>query len=167
MAIRDIIDSRRSERSFSDKPVEKEKLDSLLHAALHAPTGRNSQPLFFVILQDKKKMEELFSRVDVRNNFYHCDAILFVMAREDDYLNDLNCGAAIENVLLQGEELSLATCWIHSARKFLDTEQGREALKDVLELSKEYHPLDAVAIGYLKGERPVCKDRRIDGCKIL
>ena len=42
--------SRRSVRSYLEKEVETEKLEKILKAAEYAPTGRNSQPLFFVIV---------------------------------------------------------------------------------------------------------------------
>ena len=122
----EVIEKRRSVRSYLPTPVEKEKLEKILYAALQAPTGKNRQPLFFVILSDEKKKEELLKR----------------------------CGAE-------------ASCWIHSARASFNTEEGRAAVKEILELSKEYEMMETVALGYLKGEEPIKKERRIDGCKIL
>lgn len=165
--ILEVIDNRRSVRKFRKQKVEKEKLDLILHAAIFAPTALNRQSLFFVILTDDKIKEELFNRIDVRKNFYNCDSILFVFAREDDVFNELNCGAAIENALLMATSLSVSSCWIHSAREKLNTPQSKEALKDLLDLSKEYQALDAIALGYIDGDMPESKVRRIDGDKII
>lgn len=163
-----ILESRRSVRKFSSQKVEKEKLDLLMRAALLAPTGRNAQPLFFVILQNERKKEELYERIPgLRECYYGADSILFCLIRTEDHLNELNAGAACQNVLLEAESIGVATCWNHRGRKLLDTEEGRKALKEVLELSQEYVPSETVAIGYLDGEKPAMKDRRIDGCKIL
>lgn len=60
-----ILESRRSVRKFSSQKVEKEKLDLLMRAALLAPTGRNAQPLFFVILQNERKKRNYMSEFPV------------------------------------------------------------------------------------------------------
>ena len=41
MAFMDLAKSRYSVRKFSDKPIEKEKLDAILEAGRIAPTGHN------------------------------------------------------------------------------------------------------------------------------
>lgn len=45
---------RRSIRHFKDKPVEQEKLDTLLEAARYAPTGGNQQKTRYILLQQNK-----------------------------------------------------------------------------------------------------------------
>ena len=44
MNVMDAIKARRSIRKFEDRPVEKEKTDLLLRAAMQAPSGTNEQP---------------------------------------------------------------------------------------------------------------------------
>lgn len=44
MTFMDLAKARYSVRKFSDKPVEKEKLDAILEAGRIAPTGHNYQP---------------------------------------------------------------------------------------------------------------------------
>ena len=44
MAFLELARERYSLRTFSDRPVEQEKLDLVLEAALIAPTGKNIQP---------------------------------------------------------------------------------------------------------------------------
>ena len=44
MEFKDIIESRRSVRSFSDKDVSDETLNQLLSMALESPSSSNSQP---------------------------------------------------------------------------------------------------------------------------
>ena len=41
--------TRQSIRRYEDKAVEDEKLEELLHAAMHAPTARNTQSWRFMI----------------------------------------------------------------------------------------------------------------------
>ena len=45
--------NRKSVRQFSDKPIEPEKVDLLLHAGMSAPSARNRQPWKFVVVDEK------------------------------------------------------------------------------------------------------------------
>lgn len=166
-SILELIDSRRSVRSFTDQKIEHDKLEKILHAAIYAPTGRNAQPLFFIILQNPKKKEELYSKVNVRPNYYNADSILFVFERNEDHLNELNCGAAIQNALLVAEDLGLGAVWVHSAREKLNSPEGKKVLMEVLGFDKEYTAIDAIALGYIKGDKPKAKERNLDGDRII
>jgi nitroreductase len=48
----DLVAARQSDRSFEDRPVEKEKLDRILEAARLAPSACNAQPWKFVVVTD-------------------------------------------------------------------------------------------------------------------
>ena len=50
------IYKRRSVRKYLDKPVEREKIEILLKAAMAAPSGRNTQPWHFYVVEGKEKM---------------------------------------------------------------------------------------------------------------
>ena len=50
---------RVSIRKFQDKPVEPEKIETLLRAAMAAPSARNQQPWEFYIVEDPEILEEL------------------------------------------------------------------------------------------------------------
>ena len=53
---------RISVRKYQDKPVEKEKIEQILRAAMQAPSATNQQPWEFYVVSDKEKLEAL-SRV--------------------------------------------------------------------------------------------------------
>ncbi len=167
MTLLENILSRRSVRSYTDKEVEREKLEKILKAAEYAPTGRNSQPLFFVIVKDKKIKDSILNEANVSNNFYSAPVIMITFARKEDHLNELNVGAALRNARLQANELGVSTCWIHSAVTSLDTPHRRKFLKDALSLKEEYQVFDCLALGYLKGDKPVRKERNLDEDKIV
>ncbi len=162
-----LIEKRHSVRSFSDKEIRKEDLEKLLKAAIEAPTGRNSQDLYFVLVQDSSIKEKILEELGIERNFYGAKAILFTFAKNADHLNELNVGAAIENVLLEATDLGLSSCWIHSVVPTLQSEKGKEVLKENLKLEGEILPFDCVALGYIKGEEPLKKRKSGDGSKIL
>ena len=59
MAFMDLAKSRYSVRKFSDKPIEKEKLDAILEAGRIAPTGHNYQPYRVYVLQSAEALEKI------------------------------------------------------------------------------------------------------------
>ena len=53
------IFNRASVRVFKDAPVEKEKIEMLLKAAMQAPSAGNQRPWEFIVVEDKKTLEQL------------------------------------------------------------------------------------------------------------
>ncbi len=51
MALETIF-ARRSIRKYQDKPVEQEKLELLLQAAMAAPSADNTKPWEFIVVTD-------------------------------------------------------------------------------------------------------------------
>jgi nitroreductase len=52
MALFDVIYSQRAIRHFSARPVSDEAVETMLHAAIRAPSGGNRQPWRFVVIRD-------------------------------------------------------------------------------------------------------------------
>ena len=50
---------RVSIRKYQDKPVEKEKIEAILRAAMQAPSATNQQPWEFYVVTDREKLKEL------------------------------------------------------------------------------------------------------------
>ena len=48
----ELIISRQSDRKYSDKPVEKEKLDRIIEAGRMAPSACNAQPWKFIVVTE-------------------------------------------------------------------------------------------------------------------
>lgn len=56
---RKVIESRRSVRKFTDKPIPSDVLDACLDLALMAPNSSNLQPWTFYVVQDTTKKKQL------------------------------------------------------------------------------------------------------------
>lgn len=70
-AYRDIIVSRRSIRSYRDKPVPREMIEKMTDLARYAPTASNDQNVGYVIISDKTILAEISSRIfGFANRFY-------------------------------------------------------------------------------------------------
>lgn len=48
------IEMRRSIRKYSSKPIEDEKINELLESARLAPSGNNTQPWHYIVVNLKK-----------------------------------------------------------------------------------------------------------------
>ncbi len=55
----DLMKQRRSIRKYTDKKIEKEKIEMLLQAALLAPTSKNKQGWEFIVIEDKDTLAKL------------------------------------------------------------------------------------------------------------
>ena len=55
----EMIIRRQSDRKYSDKPVENEKLERIIEAGRMAPSACNSQPWKFIIVTDPTLLREL------------------------------------------------------------------------------------------------------------
>jgi nitroreductase len=150
-AIRD----RRSVRAFRPQPVEREKLEAILEAGRWAPSGKNTQPWRFVVVESAAKRAELAKLVTQKDMVGTAPvtlAILLDRAAGYDELKDAQgIGACAQSVLLAVHALGLGACWIGRAR-----DQEVEALlgaKDGEEL------MMLIPIGY-PAETPPVRERR-------
>ena len=53
------IHTRRSIRKYTDRPVPRELVTELLRAAMSAPSAVNAQPWVFIVIDDRKILDEI------------------------------------------------------------------------------------------------------------
>ena len=128
--------NRHSCRTFTDQPIEPEKIDALLTAALWAPSGRNEQSWHFTMITNPEKIQRLASAVREADNRpasynFFAPAAFFIVSGERDNRNCfLDGAAAMENVLLAATSLGLGSCWINQVRDVCDNPQVRAILTE-------------------------------------
>jgi nitroreductase len=124
------IENRRSIRKYLDKKVSIETINILLESGILAPSGNNTQPWHYIIVDDEKIKDEI---VLVSNNqkwmktapiFLVCIADLSVRNSDESIelteyssLPDLkliirDSAIAIEHIVLEAVHHSLGTCWV-------------------------------------------------------
>ena len=59
----DAIKQRRSIRSFTDSPIEKETIDEIIQAGKYAPSAKDDQPWRFIVITNKDKIRNLSDQV--------------------------------------------------------------------------------------------------------
>ena len=103
------INTRRSIRKYTDQPVEDELLVKMLEAAMNAPTARNMQEWKFVVVKNKELQEKMAKAMPNTHMSAHAGACIVVcgdttIQPKAEYIY-VDCGAAIENMLLNAHEL--------------------------------------------------------------
>ena len=144
--------NRRCCRSFdSNKPVEEEKINEIIKAGLHAPSGMNKQDGIIVAITNKEfrdKLMVLNAQGRGSDTFYGAPVILLVASKGP--FVDLDGAAMIENMLIEAAAQGLGACWIHRAKDELASKEGQELFASVgIDLS-EYTGVDHVILGYAK-----------------
>lgn len=114
-AVLDNIHARKSVRSYTDEPVTPEQVETLLRAAMAAPSGKNVQPWRFVVvtqLETKKKLAIGFNKMIAK-----APVVIVVCGKTTNMLGGTNnnwtadCAAATENLLLAAESMGLGAVW--------------------------------------------------------
>lgn len=161
-AVMENILTRTSIRTFEQRPVEDSKIDTLLRAAMAAPTNGNLQPWHFVVLKDSQDIEAYAA-----TNARHADAIratplfIFVCADttrmaegmgHDIWIQD--CSAASENLLLAAHALGLGAVWT----TIWPIQKKVKGISAALHLPDNLIPLNGICIGY-PAEQPQPKDK--------
>ena len=130
----DAIKKRRSIRKYRKYSVDRDKIVDILEAGRLAPSAKNRQPWYFVVVNEEIKnkiadlMISLIQEQKEEGDYSYSSSIKFtgevmknapvlilIYTDEDDrYLisDTLSIGAAIENMILRATELSLGTLWI-------------------------------------------------------
>ncbi len=110
------IYARRSIRRFvQGKPVERDKLETLLKAAMAAPSACNIQPWDFIIIEDEEKISEIQKGID-RYAGYDPTAIIVICGNNEfipwkDY-GIVDCACAMENIMIAAPAMGLGTVCI-------------------------------------------------------
>lgn len=163
-----LIVKRRSIRSYSDKPVEEEKITAILEAARLAPSACNSQCWRFIVVQDEEKRRAITKKGmgGIVPNRWARKAPVIIVACADLTLfthkiggglkgieyHMLDLGCAVEHLVLRATELDLGTCWIGWFKE--------KAIREILHIPEKVRIVSLISLGYALKENNRKKKRR-------
>lgn len=151
----EVIDKRHSVRKYSDKPVDKEILDTIVRVAQTAPSSRNSRSSAFMIIEDRDTLDALSQMRDYGSGLLSgAQAAIVVMG--DETKTDLwvdNCAISATFIQLAVTAMDLASCWVHcNGRPRVKAEpEGAKAedyVRELLGIKDGFRPYCVIAIGY-------------------
>jgi nitroreductase len=152
----DLIRSRRSIRKYADRPVEKEKIDLLVEAALRAPTSRDFHPWEFVVVTDTGLLEKL-SEAKPTGSVFLKDAPLGVVVTGRPGTSDVwveDCSIASTFIQLAAQSLGLGSCWIQIRERWHhDSLTAGAHVARCLDLPPDIAVESMIAVGYPSREK--------------
>lgn len=161
-----VIETRRSVRSFSQKAIPEELLDAVLRAGTYAPTGGGRQSPVIVAVKDAAYREEI-ARLNAEvmgkdtDPYYNAPIIILVLAdgKASTFVEDGSC--VLENMMIAAHSLDLGSVWVHREREIFDSEKGKKLLKD-WNLPETLRGVGALALGYPEADLPKAAARKAD-----
>ena len=167
------IMTRRSTRKYLDKKVSQELLDKIIETGRYAPSGGNNQSNHFLVIQNKqiiahlvKMVEMAFSKMEITENmyrslqnsinlskkggyvFWYNAPVLIIVANKKDYGNNqADCALALENMMLEANELDLGSCYINQL-KWINEDQKILSYLQSLGMNEDERVYGSLIIGY-------------------
>ena len=152
------IQTRRSVRKFTDKKISSDLIEKVLHAGMSAPSAGNQQPWHFIVIDDKKMLEEV-PKVSLYAPMAK-DASVAIVVCGDTKLEKYpgfwvqDCSAATQNMLLAAHALGLGAVW----SGIYPLEDRVSGYRSLLGIPENVIPLSIVIMGY-RLEVPKPEDR--------
>jgi nitroreductase len=155
--ILDLIKSRQSDRKYSEKPVEKDKLDRILEAGRMAPSACNAQPWKFIVVDKPELLGKLAEAASAKllgmNMFVSQAPLMIVIVRESPNFTSkigatiknkdyslIDIGIASENICLQAKAEGIGSCMLG----WFD----EKMVKNILEIPRSKRVELIITLGY-------------------
>jgi nitroreductase len=119
MDVKEAIRTRRSVRSYEDRPVDDAKLAAVLEAGRLAPSAKNMQESRFVVVRDAATRQKLMAAAKGQSFVGEAPVVIACCAETDNHV--MSCGQlaypidvaiAVDHMTLKAVEEGLGTCWI-------------------------------------------------------
>ncbi|GAB6158429.1 nitroreductase family protein [Desulfotomaculum varum] len=140
--------ARRSIRKYTSEPVSEQDIRDLLAAAMAAPSAGNQQPWHFVVIDDRKILNE----IPGFHPYAHMlkEAPVAILVCGDESLEKFkgywvqDCSAATQNILIAVQEKGLGAVWLG----IYPTEERVQGLRRLLNIPQHIIPFSLVALGH-------------------
>lgn len=146
------IYSRVSIRKYQDRPIEKEKTEAILRAAMQAPSAANQQPWEFYVVTDKEKLEALSKVSPYSGMTKNAPAAIVSVYRNDCSIPqyaEIDMSIAMENLWLETDAQGLGGVWLGIA----PLEDRMNAVEEILDIPDTLRAFAIFPYGYPTEER--------------
>jgi nitroreductase len=142
----DLMYTRRSVREYTDEEVTDEQVETMLKAAMAAPSAQDLQPWHFVVIRKRKVLDKL---AEVHKYAYMLEqASLAIVVCGDQEISERHwvedtC-MATQNLLLAATALGLGGVWISLYPK----KKHQKYVRQILDIPEQVGVLCIVAVGH-------------------
>lgn len=163
------IKTRRSIREYTDKEVSDEDIKKIIDAGVHAPSGFDSQPWFFVVVKNREMMMRMSDHCKPRlltqlaeatndaavkfkkelakedfSIFYDAPALVIVLGNNAGFTTDYDCSLCAENMMLAAHSMGIGSCWIGTGCFIQDNPE----LLEELGITPDFRVIAPIVLGY-------------------
>ena len=149
------IMKRTSVREFSERPIPREKIETIVDAGRRAPTARGIEPWEFVVVQEEAKLAQLGETCENGKFIKDASCCIVVFCKDTKYYLEDGC-AATENMLLAACDLGIASCWVAGDKK-----PYCQKIKSMLGAADFLKLVSIIALGHARSEHTPHKKRSI------
>ncbi len=145
-----IIFNRKSVRKYTERPVEKEKLEMLVRAGMAAPSSRDRRPWEFVIVTDRDLLDTMGDGLPLARMLKDTKQAIIVCGDTLKSNNAwmLDCSTAAQNILLAAESMGLGAVWTAA----YPYPERMQVVRDAMQLPEHIIPLTVIPLGYPTGQ---------------
>ncbi len=144
----DLMKGRRSIRMFESDTIPDESIQKILNAAKWCQSGSNKQPWRFIVIKNKKLIEDLSETTSYGKFVKDVSVVIAIIANKELspkwFVHDTSM--ASHQMCLMTWALGLGTCWIGT--------MDRVAAANLLNLSENEHLTTILPIGVPKKNIP-------------
>lgn len=150
--VEEAIRNRRTIRRYKQDPIHLDVLKNLIDLARLAPMAKNIQALEFIIVREKKNVNELFKMVKYAASLPEPQrtpekgrqptAFIIVLVNtkiKSEYV-DYDVGAAVQNILLGAEKYGIGTCWMGNI--------NASKIREYFQIGNHYALKHVISMGY-------------------
>jgi nitroreductase len=152
------IRKRRSIRKYQDRPIQDDIIETLLRAAMQAPSARNLQPWEFIVIRDRETLGRIPDYHPYSSMVPEAGAAVLVCGNtvrqvDPGYIAQ-DCSAAVENLLLEAVNQGLGAVWLG----VFPRKERIDGMVELFDLPPHIIPVALVSLGY-PAEDPGFQDR--------
>jgi nitroreductase len=152
MDLSEAIAGRRAVREYTVAPVDERTIRLLIADAVQAPSAINEQPWTFTVVRDQALLDRASRQAKAHmlattpqsalpthfktmlddasfQIFYHAPVLVLISAATKGAWSVEDCALAAQNLMLAAYAAGLGSCWIGFAQSYLNTPDGRAALR--------------------------------------
>lgn len=151
----DAIFNRRSIRKYTKDDVSDEQINTILKAAMSAPSAGNQQPWHYIVIRKQSLLNDI-PAIHPYSNMVK-DAPVAILVCGDPKLERFpgywvqDCSAAIQNILIASVELGLGAVWVGV---YPDSNERLDDFRSLFNIPADVIPLAVIPIGHPAEQKP-------------
>ncbi len=144
MEFEEIIRKRTAVRKYSDKKLEKEKLEKILEAGRLAPTAKNNQPFKIYVIESDEGLKKIDESSPCR---YNAQTVLLVCGDKEEAFHkenystyEMDTSIVTTHMMLEATNLNVDSTWVEMF--------DQNMIRKLFDLSDNLTPVCLLMLGY-------------------